>query len=270
MRKILLTLTILSPLLLGCVLVNSKNEVLTNSEPAEQEKLTEPVELPQQAKVPILIYHHIRQFKDSDSANDKTFVVFPENFKQQMDYLVEQKFNSISFANLVDYFLGKFKMPEKPVIITFDDGVINQYENAWPVLKENNLTATFFIFSNPIGRSANYMNWEQLQELAEQGNEIGGHGWYHLYLDRISKAELEKEIIESKKILEEKLGQEIKIFTYPFGQYNEEVVAQIKAAGYLAARGINNGVTHRPDDLYYLDGYFITNDFSRFKAILNK
>lgn len=109
------------------------------------------IEKDQEVKVPILIYHHVRQLKEEDATSSQQFIVFPENFENQIKYLQDNNFNSISFNNLTDYFDGSFVLPENPIIITFDDGVINQYENAFPILQKYEMTATFFIFPNPLG-----------------------------------------------------------------------------------------------------------------------
>ena len=113
------------------------------------------------------------------------------------------------------------------------------------------------------------MSWEQLGELVEAGMEIGSHGWYHLYLNRVGPAELQKELVDSKKILEERLNAEVQIVAYPFGEYDEKIKQAVKDAGYKSARDITNGATHTPESLYGLKGYFVTNNFSQFKSILN-
>ena len=223
-----------------------------------------------EARVPILIYHHIREYRVTDSINDKTFIVSADELRQQFQYLKDNHFTSITFKNLVDYFNGQFNLPEKPVIISFDDGVINQYNNAFDLLKEFDFTATFFIFVNPIGKSKNYMTWEQLAELRDAGMEIGSHGWYHQYLTRINNDELERELVQSKNTLEQQLDTKVISIAYPFGDFNEQVATKIQEAGYLTARDIVNGINHRKQDLFRLKGYFITNDFSRFKLIVNK
>ncbi|NUM25834.1 MAG: polysaccharide deacetylase family protein [Candidatus Buchananbacteria bacterium] len=223
-----------------------------------------------EVRLPILIYHHIREYRDTDSANDKTFIVSPGRLREQFQYLKDNNFTTITFKNLTDYFSGQFSLPEKPVIISFDDGVISQYENAFPLLKEFNFNATFFIFANPVGKSKNYMSWEQLAELRDQGMEIGSHGWYHQYLTRINADELNRELIQSKQTLETNLKIKVDAIAYPFGDINEAVTGKIKEAGYLAARDIVNGATHQKADLFKLKGYFITNDFNRFKSIVNK
>ena len=223
-----------------------------------------------EAKVPILIYHHIREFADTDSASDKTFIVSPQNLAEQFQYLTDNNFTTISFQNLIDYFKGKFELPAKPVIISFDDGVVTQYQNAFNLLNQHHLKATFFIFTNPIGRSQNYMTWEQLQELVTAGMEIGSHGHYHLYLTKITDPELDRELTDSKKIIENHLGISVNAIAHPFGIYNDHIIEAMKTAGYLAARDIVNGVSHKKEDLFKLKGYFITNDFNRFKSIINK
>lgn len=268
MLKFMKKLLLLSSLFILTACVNQSAvetvEMVQSDVVIEQEKV-----IPSEAVVPVLIYHHIREIKETDSDNARTFIVSPENFSSQMQYLKDNGFNTISFGNLIDYFKGEFDMPEKPIIISFDDGVVNHYQNAWPILQKNNLKATFFIFPNPIGRSKNYMTWEQLQELIDNGMEIGSHGWYHLYLDRIEESELQKELVDSKQVLEEKLGIDIRVIAYPFGSYNEKVTDEIKSAGYEAARDIVNGRTQTPETLYKIKGYFITENFSRFKNIVD-
>ena len=248
----------------GCVPINTIDR---SADQATASSTAQILEKPSQAVVPILIYHHIKPLPQATST-DTTFIVTPENFASQMQYLKDNNFATISFKNLLDYFAGQFNLPEKPIIISFDDGVINQYDNAWPILKKYNFIATFFIFTSPIGKSANYMTWEQLKELSAAGMEIGGHGKYHLYLDRISPAELAVETAESKKVMEEKLGIKIIAFAYPFGAYNNKVTQALQNAGYQAVRDIVKGAVHTPSDLHRLKGYFITNNFARFKTIV--
>lgn len=222
-----------------------------------------------QVQVPILIYHHIRQFREGDSENAQQFIVPPEDFERQMKYLYDNGFTSMTVVQLANYFDGTFVLPEKPIIITFDDGVINQYENALPVLYKYNMTATFYIFPNPISKSVNYMTWEQLAEIDQAGMEIGNHGWYHLYWDRISAEELDRELNLSKQTLEENLGHEIFSLAYPFGSYNDDVTQAVKDSGHQTARDIVNGTSHTREDLYNLRGYFVTSNFSRFVNIVS-
>jgi len=183
--------------------------------------------------------------------------------------LKDNGFESISMFELGQAFLGKFSLPQKPVIITFDDGLPSQYQNALPILEKNNLTATFYIFANPIGKSKNYINWDQVRELKSKGMEIGSHGWYHQYFSRENLESLKREIFGSKEKIEKELGENIYTLSFPFGDKDATSTQMIISAGYTTARDIVNGKTQTKDDLYKLKGYFITNDFERFVSILN-
>ncbi|MDD2806968.1 MAG: polysaccharide deacetylase family protein [Patescibacteria group bacterium] len=221
-----------------------------------------------QAHFPILVFHHIRDYQPSDTKNDRTFIIPPADFEKQLKYLSDNDYSFITISQLADYLAGGNDLPPKPIAITFDDGDVNQYTNAFLILKKYNIIATFYIFVNPIGVSKNYLTWEEVKAMSDAGMEIGSHGWYHLFLDKLSDgqelAEIDQEIVKSQAIIEQQLGRPVVSFGYPFGTYNDDVVARIKAAGYNSARGIVNGKTHRSDSLFNLKAYFITADFDRF------
>lgn len=247
---------------------------LNNYDYQEQENLIEEESQiicvsPEFVKVPILIYHQIRDYRSTDPEIDKTFIVPPENFKEQMEYLSENNYQTILFSDLKEIFDCKKSLPEKPIIITFDDGVLNQFTNALPILLENNYKAIFYIFINPIGKSKNYMSYDNLRELLHYGMEVGVHSYTHPNLTKISSSSLEKEIKTSKEILEKELGAEVVSFAYPFGAFNQTIIKIIKNSGYNFARGIAHGKIHYVKDFYNLDGYFITSDFNYFKNIVN-
>ena len=225
----------------------------------------EPIETIQ---APILIYHHIKDFEGSDAQADALYIVRPQNFEQQLTYLQDNGFTPLLLRDLPDYFSGKKVLPEKPVFLTFDDGLRSQFEVAAPILERFDFPATFFVFTNPIDRSDNYMTWDQLKTLVAAGHDVGSHGHYHLFWDRISAAELPAEIIGSKNILEDQLGITVVTTAYPFGEYTPAVTTAVGAAGYQVARGIGHGKNHRSDQLFTLDGYFVTNSFSYFKNIV--
>ena len=246
----------------------SGSEVKPEADPLTV-KEKQPYSIEDHITVPILIYHNIREVTEDDSSNERTFVVSPEKLEEQFAYLAEQEFVPISFQNLHDHFKGSFPLPEKPVIISFDDGTPGQYTHALPLLKQYHLTATFFIFTNPLGRSENYLTWDELSEIAGAGMEIGSHTWYHPYLTEVEdEARLQKEIVGSKEILEEQLGVAVSAIAYPFGEYTDAIVNAAETAGYTVGRGITNGAVHTKEDLMTLDGYFVTENFARFKNII--
>lgn len=219
---------------------------------------------------PILIYHNIRNYSENDSKNSRTFIVPPEDFKKQMEYLRAHNFSSITASELRAIITGEKSAPAKPVVITFDDGVNNQYENAFPILKQNGLCAVFYVFANAPERNNKYLNFSKLKEMAASGMEIGSHTYFHSYLTKLPLEKIKFELQESKKRLEDNLGIKVESFAYPFGDLNDTVIAEVKNAAYTNARGIINGKTHSLDRLYNLKGYFITDDFNRFKNIVGE
>ena len=274
MKKIFLIITIILSLALsGCTFFQKDNFISPDAKNGassyEESPLVDPKNL--EAKVPILIYHHIREATTTDAEKNKQFILSPADFEHQLQYLKDNNFETISLADLNNYFAGQFSLPQKPVIITFDDGLISQYTNALPLLQKYNFTATFFIFTNPIGKSKNYLTWEQLKELDKLGMEIGVHGKYHLYLNKEKdQKKLAAEILGSKEKVEEELGKKISTFSYPFGAYNDQVIEMVKNAGYTSARDIINGVSHKKANLYKLKAYFITDSFPRFTKIVGQ
>lgn len=117
------------------------------------------------------------------------------------------------------------------VVITFDDGEFNNFQNAWPVLRDYKFPAYFFVTVSRVGK-AGYMNWEQLRELRDTNMIIGSHGLNHDIMTQLSSKQIEKELIESKDILEQHLKIEVADFSVPRGFYNETVIEFAKRSGY--------------------------------------
>jgi len=189
-------------------------------------------------KLPILVYHIIRPSYESDSPAVKNIAHTPEIFDAEMKYLDDAGYHVVSFGNLENYYrIGK-SLPKKPIIISFDDGWNNQYQYAFPILEKYHFTATFFVFTNPIGINKSFITWEELRNMRDAGMTIGSHSRSHPYLTRISDpTKLWNEIRGSKEKLEKELGVPVTEFAYPFGQYTPSIVAMVEKAGYKSARG---------------------------------
>jgi len=121
--------------------------------------------------------------------------------------------------------------PEKIPVITFDDGLKDNFTNAYPILKELGLKAYFFVMPDKIETNG-YMNWEQVRELATSGMVIGSHGMTHRILTSLNADDLTFEVEESKKIIEERLNLPVEYFSVPKGYYNKRVLDVVKKAGY--------------------------------------
>jgi peptidoglycan/xylan/chitin deacetylase (PgdA/CDA1 family) len=127
-------------------------------------------------------------------------------------------------------------LPNKAVILSFDDGWKDQFTYAFPLLVKNHYSATFFIFTNSIGRRS-FVSWEDLRTMQSAGMSIGSHSVSHPYLTSLATSTLWTEISDSKRILEQYLGTAVNEFAYPFGRYNADIVAMVEKAGYHSARG---------------------------------
>lgn len=158
----------------------------------------------------VLLYHSIGRHPAGEKGAE-LYCVTVENFRAQMLYMSQVK----------------------DIIITFDDGDITNYKEAFPVLKQMNIKAYFFVLAGRIGTPA-YMNWQQVRELRGAGMTIGSHGMNHSFLTGLSDKELDYEIISSKSILEKELGEVVEYFSVPRGFYNRRVLKKIKEAGYKA------------------------------------
>lgn len=220
------------------------------------------------SKVPILVYHGVGPFYFGASKHLKTFGVEPETFEKQLQYLKSAGFTTISFQQLSNHLADSAKLPDKPVILTFDDGWKNQYLHAVPLLKKYGFTATFFIPTDSIGKRS-MLNWEEIKIMHKAGMVIGSHSRSHPFLNEAKDfEELKKEIMESKKTIEDNIGVAVQDFAYPYGKYDERTVAVVKAAGYNTARGTNYGVYQNQLNLFTLKSILIFNNLDDFKKVL--
>jgi len=227
-----------------------------------------PTPRPKTVYVPILVYHLVRPARKTDPPSVRKYNVVPELFAEELKYLKEHGYTTITFDRLAACLRRGAPLPAQPVIICFDDGWENQYRYALPLLRQYRFVATFFIYPLAIGKK-NYLSWDQVNEIAAAGMPIGSHSLTHPYLDRMTdEKKLRAEIFTSKRLLEEKTGRPVTAFAYPFGRYNPQVRALVKAAGYTTARTIRWGAYHTEADLLTLRAYLVPNDFTGFLTVL--
>lgn len=216
--------------------------------------------------LPILMYHHINYLPPNASKVYQALTVNPATFEKQMNYLSQEGYQPITFEKFLSLLkIGK-EIPKKSLIITFDDGWKNQYQNAFPVLKKYKFPATFFVVVNYIGGS-NFMDWKELKELLKAGMEIGSHTIDHPNLRGLSEKHLKYEVQNSKIILEKGLGQKIIVFDYPYGAFDSKVIKAVKDSNYLAARTCISGVDQDPENMYTLKAIQVDDNLYQFKKI---
>lgn len=211
------------------------------------------LQLPTSIHVPILVYHHIGTPSAGMTSADKSFFIEPEWFEKHLQYLAQHNFKTVRFSDIADYFSKETPIPERAVIISFDDGWKSAIERAYPLLQKYNMTATAFIPTKLITETPSKgmrMSWDDLVKLRDAGWEIGSHSLWHPYLTKSRKVKLEVE--ESKKILEEKLGVSVTTFAYPFGASNEQIEKTVREAGYTTARSYTSGSGITQENLFHL------------------
>ena len=192
--------------------------------------------------IPILMYHRI-----ANIPNDRNSLPL-EKFIEQMDYLKNNNFTTITTEQLYDYYINKIPLPPKSILLTFDDGYEDNFINALPYLKKYNMSAIVFPISTWIGKTndwenfgkekTNTMSLEQLECWLASGMEIGAHSKTHPFLSTCSTEELDSEIIDCKNELEQLLKAPITTFCYPYGNLSEKAIDKISSAKYKCAFAI--------------------------------
>ena len=198
------------------------------------------------ADVPILNYHKVDNFYHALS-------IPPEEFEEQMAYLSENGFTTITPDQLMAYLNHDRALPEKPILITFDDGYLDNFTNAYPIMKKYGFTATIFLVTNKVGHEENFMSWDQVRTMQKDGFVFGSHTVSHAALTKVSREQGIMELIDSRKELERQLGVKSRYFAYPTGVYNLQVEEMVKQAGYKAAFTIRYGQAGTESNPYALE-----------------
>ncbi len=193
-------------------------------------------------EVPILMYHLI-----DEPAKGSSIYVGVDSFERQMEFLKLHRYHVVPLESLAEDIKSGKKIPWKTVAITFDDGTLDNFTNAFPILRKMGFPATIFMITSNIGRPG-WLGEEDLRILDSSGITIGSHTMSHAFLPELSAEEVRTELTGSKEKLEALLGHEVKLFSYPAGGVTPEVEEAVKEAGYTAAVTTNYG-TLRGDPL---------------------
>ncbi len=199
------------------------NEISRNANPGTKIRST------YSKSIPILMYHHVRNYNNPNERMENEMSTSPADFQSEMDALKNNGYETVTPTMLL-----QGDIPIKPVIVSFDDGYLNNYEIAYPILKKNKQVGLFFVISGAT-KGVGYMTQKELLEMNKDGMEIGSHSKNHLNLTTLPSAELNTQLTDSKKDLELLTGKPINAFSYPFGQYNDAAMNATRNAGYKMA-----------------------------------
>ena len=199
-------------------------------------------------KIPVLLYHNfVTQVPETDPDNFN-YINTPESFEENIKTLLENGYTIISMKELDEANNYKKGLPNKPIIITFDDGYYSNYEYIYPILKKYNIKASIFIITDKIGQEIDgikYLDWDECLEMQNSGLvEIFSHSKKHVFYDKLPVREIRDDVKESYRMIEKHLGkQKLKVFAYPYGAYTNETVQTLKNNGIdfqVYDIGINN------------------------------
>ncbi len=191
-----------------------------------------PVEI---SHVPILMYHYVEHVQNSRDIMRQKLAILPSTLDLQLRTLQAAGYTFMSASELSSVIDEKIPLPKKPVVLTFDDGYADFYENAFPVLEKYQVKATAYIITDFIGKPG-YMTLDQLKIIkASNLVEIGAHTEHHIDLNTASVAKQTEEIVGSKIALEEYFPGQVTSFAYPSGRFNSETIQIVKSAGFTNA-----------------------------------
>ena len=165
-------------------------------------------------EVPVLCYHRISDGKKGD------YTVSPATFSAHMKILADSGYHSITAAQLYDYLVYNKALPQKPVMITFDDSRVEHAEIAAPVMEKYGFKGVFFIMTITYNKK-NYMTTEQIAKLAKGGHTIGLHSWDHTMVIKYKEAsDWQKQLVAPKEKLEKIVDKPVEYWAYPNGVYD--------------------------------------------------
>jgi len=193
-----------------------------------------PAEIAARSTVPVLCYHQLRELEPDDGEYSRSITFPPAVFRAQMQALRDGGRTPIRAAALLDHLEFGTPLPERPVLLTFDDGSAGHATVALPVLQEMSFPAIFFPMTVVLDKP-DWLSRDDLRRLEAAGMEIGGHTWDHQRLDRLPDDQWTTQLEDSAATLAEVLGHPVDVLAYPFGAWAPRTLPHVTEAGFRAA-----------------------------------
>jgi peptidoglycan/xylan/chitin deacetylase (PgdA/CDA1 family) len=230
--------------------------------------------------LPVLMYHKVGD--PPAGSRLKKLWVSVQKFRAQMGYLQRNGYKPVTLSQVAAWVDQGLAVPKESVVITFDDGYRNNYENAFPVLKEFKFKAVIFLVVNAMEKDNFWhdpasetripmLSWKQVEELRDSGIEIGSHTLNHPRLSRLSPDAAREELEKSRDLLAQRLGQAPVSFANPYGDASDDPMVQklIHEAGYRWACSVHQGKANPAMEPYCLHRLFIRGDDNAWDFHLN-
>lgn len=224
--------------------------VLSEKQVARVERrMAEPAEILSRPQVPVLCYHRLRDYRASDGASMRTYIVPSSVFRQQIKMLADSGYHSITPDQYYAYLTSGTPLPDKPVMISFDDTSEEQFTVGAAELDKYGFKGVFFIMTISIGRP-NYMSSEQIKSLADNGHTIASHTTDHHNVKKYAGEDWDFQLVKPKSRLEAITGKPVEYFAYPFGEWNEAAIPELKKRHYKAAFQLSSKKRDSAEPLY--------------------
>lgn len=212
--------------------------------------------------IPILYYHSIDYEKGNELRVPK------EKFREQMKYLKDNGYTTLTLNELYNFLAYNKPVPNKSVVITLDDGYKDNYENAFPILKEFGFKATVFMITSSINNEKDFLTSSELKQMDSYGMDIESHTVNHDKLDRLTYEKQIQTLKDSKEFLEKLLNKKVKYIAYPYGKWNQSAINALKAEGYSMAFTTVGGWANKDQGIYTLHRVYVSerygiNEFKR-------
>lgn len=216
-------------------------------------KIASAADILKRKEVPILCYHHIKQAADMPKHNSG-YTVSADEFRQTLKALADSGYHSVTPDQLYNYLAYGTALPDKPMMLTFDDTDEEQFTVGKTEMDKYGFKGVYFIMTISIGRPR-YMTKEQIKQLSDEGHTIGCHTWDHHMVTKYTGDDWKNQLDKPRKKLEDITGKHIEYFAYPFGLWNKPAIPELKQRGYKLAFQLST--KRDPDDPLFTVRRFI-------------
>ena len=203
------------------------------AQPAPQPEPADAATMMAKKQVPVLCYHNIQE-NGKPLRSTQGYDVYEDKFRDQMKALADSGYHTILPEQYYNYLVYGAPLPEKPVMITFDDTDEDQFTIGKKVLDQHGFKGVYFIMTISIGKPR-YMSKEQIKQLADEGHAVECHTWDHHRTDRYVAEDWEKQLDKPRKTIEEITGKKVNYFAYPFGVWSPTGFPELEKRGYKMA-----------------------------------
>ncbi len=233
--------------------------------------------------IPSISYSQTNEIKGVSNVNHASFIMYhrfgdsrypstnikKEQFIEHINELLKPEYNVIGIEKAILAINNIEPVKDRSVVITIDDAYSSVYEYAWPIFKKYNLPFTLFISTDVIdNKTPGYMNWEQIRTLRDNGVTIGSQTKSHPHMFKLTTEKIIEELSISNKRFIDEIGSKPKFFAYPYGEYNLEVIEQVKLHGFIAAFGQHSGVAHKSLGMYELPRFAMNEKYGDMERFL--